>query len=530
MAGFLDLQTPASPGIGGLLGADFQRQAAMQNIIGTLIGFGQGPSSVPLGFGARMAQAAKAGQQSQRDYETQQLQQALVGSQIGKLQQDAQQKRNLQASIAAMPDGPEKTRLMWAVNGVNPDQIAGSVPTKFGYESNGAVKPAYLQSIGETTAAEEVPKAGAAALKTWLSFHPDVPITAGGGSQPQGASPEDAQSAINRLLGPNPMGQRSGGMPPPGAIQGGAGTQGLRGDAGMDDLTSPGGTTPTRVGGLPITNTADSGGIQLPPMRSRGVVPSTVPPAAVYGVEQKPRESFGDEKGKVYGKAFAAIQDGNSKAGAMEGNIAFMRGLNVQGGALTPFLAGLGGMAQAIGVDPKTVERLVGVNVADAQAFDASSKELVYNMLGSLGTGVSNVDRDFVEKIVPTLRTTPGATDKLFDYMQAKIDWQKARWLNAFEADMAQGGKDVYAPLKADAAWKKANPFTEWMKNPEAYPALNAPKAAPDAPVPEAKPEREPNIPTFKSPDDPNLRLKPPGFQFYDPNGKLRVVPGRSAP
>lgn len=89
MAGFLDLQTPASPGIGGLLGADFQRQAAMQNLIGTLIGFGQGPSPVPLGFGTRMAMAAKQGQQSQRDYETDALKQALGVGQIAKFQADA---------------------------------------------------------------------------------------------------------------------------------------------------------------------------------------------------------------------------------------------------------------------------------------------------------------------------------------------------------------------------------------------------------------------------------------------------------
>lgn len=576
MAGLLDLQNPFQAGqIGGLLGPDMQRQAAMQNVIGTLLGFGQGPSDKPLGFGTRMAMAARAGQQAEDASVDRSLKQALVGSQIGKLQQDAVQKAQVQRLFAnGMPEDTVQNRMILTAAGMDADKIfGGQAPRPYGVGERGGViapRAGWLDTLTQTTAAEAVPKNAAEALASHFKFHPDIPWTAGGGTQPQGLEGSVAAPYLSQMLGRNPMGQGQ-----PGLITGGQGTmQGPRGDAGMDrldepvangmiptgpeadrlrqyqqanpgpafdinnvrsgldDLTSPGGVTPNRVGGLPITNTADSAApFQIPNARSRGFVAPSVPPATVYQSQQTQPDAFNKGKGEVYTKTFGGIQEGAAKAAAMEGSIAFMRNLNVQGGALTPFLSGLGGLAQAVGVDPKTVERLTGgVNVDNAQAFDASSKELIYNMLGSLGTGVSNADRSFVEAIVPTLRTTPGASQKLFDFMQAKIDWQKARWENAFNADMAQGSKDPYAPLKADREWKKANPFETWMKNAESYPALNAPKAAPAAPIPEAKPERMPNIPTFTSPNDPNLRLKPPGFQFYDPQGRLRMVPGGSAP
>lgn len=490
MPGFLDLQTPSAPGIGGLLGADFQRQAAMQNIIGTLIGFGQGPSSVPLGFGARMAQAAKAGQQSQRDYETQQLQQALVGSQIGKLQQDAQQKRNLQASIAAMPDGPEKTRLMWAVNGVNPDQIAGSVPTKFGYESNGAVKPAYLQSIGQTTTAEEVPKAGAGALKTWLSFYPDVPITAGGGSQPQGASPEDAQSAINRLLGPNPMGQRPGGMPPPGAIQGGVGTQGLRGDAGMDDLTSPGGTTPTRVGGLPITNTADSGGIQLPPMRSRGVVPSTVPPAAVYGVQSAPEGQFGKDRGGGFGAYYQNVIKRMADIPSERAKLARLDSL------LDQVYTGKGG---DIVETAKQVAAIFGFDlgvVGPGEAATSLGRGMALELRNpSGGAGMpgalSDSDRQFLLSMVPGLATTPEGRKLMIDSKLKLLEREQAVNRLAMEYVRKHPQKQLDETFFLDVLpeWSAKHPlFNE--KDVATLQKAATPEAAPAAPA--AKSEAPP--------------------------------------
>lgn len=494
MPGLLDLALP------GGYEAPNPQDAAMRGLLGFATGLGRasGPSPVPLNFGNIAAIAGDAGLGAYDNAERGQLQRGLLGAQIGKLTTDQQAKAQAQQllSMRDLPDTPQ-VRMILSSAGYDPDKILAL--RKFGYNGT-SIDPNYLESqIKE--------EGGKSAVRTHI-----VPTASGGvvGYGP-GFGPGGFQGMLQNFY--QGGGFNQGGQPLPPAARG----VGPQSNAGTISGSS---SDSTLIGGA--GNDALAGGTQAP--ASPGVqmaqaqpnspylkqlLPPAVQPGQAFGVQQKPVESFGDEKGKVYGKAFGGIREGADKASAMEGNLAFMRNLDVMGGALTPFLAGLGSIAQSVGVSPETVKRLTNVNVGDAQAFDASSKELVYNMLGSLGTGVSNVDRDFVEKIVPTLRTTPGAAEKLFDYMQAKIDWNKARWQNAFDADMSQGGKDVYAPLKADADWKKKNPFPEFMKQ---YPSLQtAPvQAEPVAPAatPQTAPQSAPEVPRTTTGGIDSLRLQ----------------------
>jgi hypothetical protein len=450
-----------------------QQQASMRGLIGTMLGIGaaSGPSPVPVSPLAAISRGGIAGIQAYDDAQSQNLRRGLIGAQISKLLSDEQKRKQAQQFVQAMSmgyvnDTPANRALATSFD-LDTSKFWGGVgerPYDVQTGPNGLqLAPGAASVLGQRTFATEAPKTALDIFGSFSRYQPPIPYTAGGGIRQFGASPDTAQDAVRQLL--------------PGGLLGGGGNTQLRGGAGDDTLTDT--VTSTVTGSTPMTPQGFD--LKIPKQQDRVFQAPGVPPANVYGVESKPRESFGDEKGKVYGKAFADIREGAARASAMETNISFMRGLDVSGGALTPFLAGLGGLAEAVGVSPARVAKLTGVNVADAQAFDAASKELVFSMIGSLGTGVSNADRQFIEAIVPQLRNTPGATEKLFDYLQAKIDFSKDRWQNAFDADMRGGSKDVYAPLRADSDWKKANKFEDWLKR---YPSFQP------APVPTAKPDR----------------------------------------
>ena len=59
--------------------------------------------------------------------------------------------------------------------------------------------------------------------------------------------------------------------------------------------------------------------------------------------------------------------------------------------------------------------------LSDSEQYDKVAKDLVLSTLGSkLGTGISNADRAFIERIVPQLTTSPKARLELIDFMEKK--------------------------------------------------------------------------------------------------------------
>lgn len=143
----------------------------------------------------------------------------------------------------------------------------------------------------------------------------------------------------------------------------------------------------------------------------------------------------------------------------------------------------LGKLAELAGFDPNTA-------TANTQALQAGlAKQVIAGMGGSLGTGVSNADRDFMEKAnAGQITWTDQSLRKLLDINErvarrtlSNHDLEAARVKNL--PGMSNLGADQYAvsPAPTYAEWQKANPPLAGS-GPAAAPA-QAPAAVPSAAV-----------------------------------------------
>lgn len=120
--------------------------------------------------------------------------------------------------------------------------------------------------------------------------------------------------------------------------------------------------------------------------------------------------------GERFGKKYGEYIDAGDNAFAQLGTIATMRQLSTDpsftSGALTErVILPLKQAIAAMGGDPKSA--------ASMEAFRAlANKSVIDSMGGSLGTGFSNADRDFVTSQVPSLGNTPQGNEKLFAVME----------------------------------------------------------------------------------------------------------------
>ncbi|MBZ9603998.1 hypothetical protein [Phyllobacterium chamaecytisi] len=124
--------------------------------------------------------------------------------------------------------------------------------------------------------------------------------------------------------------------------------------------------------------------------------------------EKKQDQTIGEGLGKdlitMIGEEKTARQT-ISSLNAMEKE---MTDPNFYSGAGGQTVANLKRLAASMGIDPESV--------ASTEAFNALSKKAVLdNMGGSLGTGVSNADRDYIEGQVPTINNTPQGNKKIID-------------------------------------------------------------------------------------------------------------------
>lgn len=131
----------------------------------------------------------------------------------------------------------------------------------------------------------------------------------------------------------------------------------------------------------------------------------------VTGFEKR----YDTDLGAGYAKKSLEIQDEGQKA---LGTITTLTAMESQlgndkiytGAAAVPVLA-LKRAAVALGGDPAEVE--------DTETFNALAKQAALaSMGGSLGTGFSNADRDFVTEQVPGLQNTPAGNKKIIQVMR----------------------------------------------------------------------------------------------------------------
>lgn len=96
-----------------------------------------------------------------------------------------------------------------------------------------------------------------------------------------------------------------------------------------------------------------------------------------------------------------------------------------------------------------------------SQLFNAEASKLVLDHVKALGANPSNADRDFIEKTVPMLATSPQARDQMINFIEAKATKtldvyrradayaRKNHSLGGFDLFPQQGGNDVRS--QADA-------------------------------------------------------------------------------
>lgn len=149
-----------------------------------------------------------------------------------------------------------------------------------------------------------------------------------------------------------------------------------------------------------------------------------------------------------------------------------------------------------IGADQVTALQRLGKafgvesGIADTESFNALSKSAVLDKMGgSLGTGVSNADRDYIDAQVPSLGNTKDGNLQLIDIMSkvAKRQVDVAKF--AAEYKRAHGGRLDFEFDDALATWAEANPLF----------STEAPAAAPAAPAPAVV---KPNPPAPGTPED----------------------------
>jgi hypothetical protein len=190
------------------------------------------------------------------------------------------------------------------------------------------------------------------------------------------------------------------------------------------------------------------------------------PEFAQYQLDQKRASStqvnVGSEKGfdktvgEGYGKRFMDMQDGAQTAqraiNALDVMEQAMADPGFYSGAGAGTVNNLKRFGRALGMDVE--------GIADAESFNAMSKQAALDSMGgSLGSGFSNADRDFVLDQVPNLQNTPEGNARLID-IQRKMNTRRQQIAQHAREYAAQNGGRIDAGFDdALAQWSEANPL-----------------------------------------------------------------------
>ena len=132
-------------------------------------------------------------------------------------------------------------------------------------------------------------------------------------------------------------------------------------------------------------------------------------------------QEIGQSEGKLV-DAWGADAD---KATKMLGSIEQIE-KRIDAGASTGYGAEakmqIGNALEAVGVPAALTNNLFGTT--DRAVIQKNSADMVIAAIGSLGTGVSNADRDFIERVVPTLATPQEASKAILGYMRERANMQ----------------------------------------------------------------------------------------------------------
>lgn len=161
--------------------------------------------------------------------------------------------------------------------------------------------------------------------------------------------------------------------------------------------------------------------------------------------------------GEGYGKTFLGIQDSGRAARSALGTLDVMEDTMSQPG----FYSGAGGdrtlqlrrWGAALGItDPEGIK--------DMETFNSMAKQAALDSMGgSLGTGFSNADRDFVIDQVPNLGNTPEGNAQLID-IQRKLNQRKIEIAGkAREYAARNGGRIDFGFDDELSRWADANPL-----------------------------------------------------------------------
>lgn len=131
--------------------------------------------------------------------------------------------------------------------------------------------------------------------------------------------------------------------------------------------------------------------------------------------------------GKYYGEMFTKLGTDATNARSSNATLTTMAQLakspNFRSGIGAEFETFLKRGISALGGDKALID--LGMDPKKAQpneAFRALSNKAVIDTLGSLGTGISNADRDFIQQIFPSLANTPEGNAMIVKIMQRMND------------------------------------------------------------------------------------------------------------
>jgi hypothetical protein len=493
MAGLLDMNQISGSPYRGLLGATLGLSPAEKlGVMAAKVGKASAPSPTPGGLLRGLAAAPIAALQADLDTQTRTAQVGLLAAQANEVQQKEQHRRGQMLFVGALasgrlPDTPGNRALATAY-GLDVSKIWGDLgarPFNVAPTADGGVayRPGALDMMSQEEVAKGGPRTALDIIGSFGKYHPPVPITAGGGFEPAGASPQGAQSIINQLV--------------PGGLLGGSGNTQLRGDAGSDvmgldrsgdrtldpmragvaragDLTQydtttrSGGSAPMTPQGLDIP--ASQGRQRLAPTKDapgvqRGALEEDYGKLGVKVLEETRTDAIGAQREmQAYGQMRQALANG------------FKPGFE------TGFKDTATRLLMALGADESSVAGFFNQNPADRKAFQSATDGLVLAIAKTLGPNPSNADREFIRETLLSTRDTPQAVTGLLDLFERRAGQRIAKYDGM--VDWVEQKKN---PVVFDRNWVKQNGSTS------ATPPRPVERAAPtvneiDEPTPGVQP------------------------------------------
>lgn len=153
--------------------------------------------------------------------------------------------------------------------------------------------------------------------------------------------------------------------------------------------------------------------------RARAAKIATHPPASSQTLINAGPKAFETELGKLDAEQLGEFRKGAQSAQQTLGIVQNLRGAVNQG-------VFSGGGAQAKTAVSNMIEGITGAkpkNLVGSQLFNAEASKLVLERIKTLGANPSNADREFIEKTVPNLSTSPEARDALINFLEEKAKW-----------------------------------------------------------------------------------------------------------